>query len=182
MKPYARPVCLLVFTGFLLAQEAKVERQPGGFEPCLSSCCIGPRVGLEMNEGVDIHRSEWIAFGGQLVSSALGSSTTYDVDPTTGEIQLTANPLEPVGSAIATGTRAYMAYDRGGKANGFYGFLASYFIGPRVGAELHERKIRSKEWLLLIPCVNLYPAIAIPLEAYEGKTMSEIEVAEGLRK
>jgi hypothetical protein len=75
-----------------------------------------------------------------------------------------------------------MAYDMGAKKNGFEGALASFFLGPRIGNELDVRKIRTKEWLQLVPCVCIYPMITIPLEAYKGKTMSEIEVEEGLRK
>lgn len=137
----------------------------GGFTPTLATCLIGPRVGLEMNEGyTDIPLSEWIALGGALVGgSAQGA-------------------MVPLGNAIITGTRAYMAYDRGGVNNGLEGALAAYCIGPRVGNEIHYRKIRTKEWLTLIPCVNIYPLISIPLEAYRGQTMSEIEIEEGLRK
>ncbi len=140
-------------------------REPGGFGPALASCLLGPRVGLEMNEGIEeIHLSEWIALGGSIIS---GSATGI---------------LTPIGNVIYTGTRAYMAYEMGGKHNGLEGALAAFCIGPRVGNELHYRKIRNKEWLLLIPCVNIYPLISIPLEAYHGKTMTEIEISEGLRK
>ncbi len=137
----------------------------GGIGPALASCMIGPRVGLEMNEGNDtIYLSEWIALGGSFIGGSL------------------TGPFTPLGSAIATGTRAYMAYDMGGKTNGLEGALASYCLGSRVGYELHYRKIRTLEWLQLVPCVCIYPMIAIPLEAYHGKTMTEIEIEEGLRK
>ena len=141
--------------GALLAPGVHM-RGEGGAGPCLASACIGPRVGLEMNEGKKIQTSEWIALGGTLIFGSV--------------------------PAIPLGTRAYMAYDTGGKTNGFEGFLASYFLGPRVGAELHERRIRSDEWLRLVPCVNIYPYFSISMEAYQGRTMTEIEVAEGLRK
>ncbi len=142
----------------------KMVANPGGIGPCLASCLIGPRVGLEMNEGnTEIHLSEWIALGGSLVGGSGG----------------TANPL---GNLVITASRAYMAYEMGGKGNGLEGALAAYCIGPRVGNEIHYRKIRKKEWLLLIPCIDIYPIISIPLEAYHGKTMTEIEIEEGLRK
>jgi len=141
------------------------SRGRGGFGPALASCMIGPRVGLEMNEGNDkIYLSEWIALGGSMVGGSL------------------TGPFASLGGPIITGTRAYMAYDMGGKTNGIEGALASYCLGPRVGNELHYRKIRNKEWLQLVPCVCIYPMIAIPLEAYHGKTMTEIEIDEGLRK
>ena len=138
-------------------------RQGGGFGPCAASCLLGPRVGLELNEGQDIHTSEWVAFAGSMLGSGLSA------DP-------------GLGSAIFLGTRAYMAYDRGYKANGMSGCITSFFLGPRIGNELDTRRIRDKEWLLLIPCVNLYPAISIPLEAFDGQTMTMIEKREGLRK
>lgn len=152
-----------VFTGLVSAQEEEKPAEKGGFVPCLATCMIGPRVGLEMNEGIDINQSEWIMLGGQVVGGGVTGAMTG------------------LGSAIVTGTRAYMAYDMGNK-NGFEGVLASYCLGPRVGNELDYRKIRMKEWLSLVPCVCIYPMITIPLEAYGGKTMTEIEVAEGLRK
>jgi len=137
---------------FLFSQELyQDEEKIGGIEPCLASCCIGPRVGLEMNEGQEIYSSEWIGFAGSFI---------------------------PVVGFFA---RAYMAADMGSD-NGFGGFLASYFIGPRVGNELHYRDIRNKEWLRLIPCINLYPWITTSLDAYNGVTMTEIEKRENLRK
>ncbi len=151
-------VSILVLTlSFSFAQgQGTATVSKGGINPCLASCCIGPRVGLEMNEGKEITTSEWIGFG----SSFLG----------------VVNPSLP------TIGRAYRAYDMGGKTNSMEGFFYSFCLGPRIGNEIDHRKVRTKEWLLLVPCVNLYPAITIPLEAYNGKTMSEIEVKENLRK
>jgi len=143
----------LFMSTFLQAEEK------GGFVPCLASCLIGPRVGLELNENKDIQQTEWIMLGGQLIAAA----------PVIGQI-------------AATGTRAYNAYVMGGEKNGLEGALASFFLGSRVGNELDTRKIRTIEWLQLVPCICIYPAIAIPLQAYNGKTMTEIEVEEGLRK
>lgn len=134
----------------------------GGIGPCAASCLIGPRVGLEMNEGKDIRTSEWIALGGSMVGSGV---TTV-----------------PGASAIPFLTRAYMAYEMGYMANGIKGCIASFVLGPRIGNELDTRRIREKEWMRLIPCINIYPLISIPLEAYRGETMSEIAKREGLRK
>ncbi len=143
-----------------------------------------------MNEGVDLYKGEWIMLGGKLVSNALGPSYTTEVDlnkcieayPYPCPIETTPNPVGQLGVGIAVGTKAYMAYDTGGKANGMSGFLASCCLGPRIGAELGERRIRDKEWQLLIPCLNISPCLSISMEAFQGKTMTEIEVAEGLRK
>jgi len=179
LKSSLKVLCLLFcIAGMIWAQEATPDvplsslrgssqtgtEGKGGLGPCVASCCIGPRVGLEMNEGVDIYQSEWIALGGALVG---GSASGVGA---------------PIGSMISVATRAYMAYEMGAKPNGLEGALASYFLGPRVGNELDTRKIRTMEWLRLVPCVNIYAGLMISLEAYNGKTMSEIEVKESLRR
>jgi len=144
-------------------------RGKGGLEPCLASACIGPRVGLEMNEGKPIALSEWL--------------TPYGTGITLGVIGMALSETAgPAGPLIFIGTRAYMAYATGGRANGMSGFFASFCLGPRIGAELGERRTRDKESQLLIPCVDISPCLSISMEAYQGKTMTEIEVAEGLRK
>jgi hypothetical protein len=71
---------------------------------------------------------------------------------------------------------------RGFENAGVEGCLAGYCLGPRVGAQLNERRIRTIEWLQLVPVVNLYAWVAMGLEAYNGTTMTEIETLEGLRK
>lgn len=146
---------LMLSSAIVVGQE-EPEEQPvkkGGLNPCLTSVFIGPRVGLEINEGKKIQTIEWIGFFGSYAGGYVHSS-------------------------IPVLTRTYMAYDTGGKKNGFTGFAASYCIGPRVGAQLHERKIRTREWLQF--CV--IGTCLIGWEAYQGKTMTDIEVAEGLRK
>ena len=148
-------ICLIAVSAF--------GQEKGGIVPCLATCLIGPRVGLEMNEGSQVTQSELIALAGNLVGGG-------------------ASAANPIGSMITVGTRAYMAYDMGFKKNNFEGFLASYCLGPRIGNEIDYRKIRTKEWMSLIPIVCIYPMISIPLEAYNGETMTEIEQKEGLRK
>jgi len=66
----------------------------------------------------------------------------------------------------------------GYQAAGINGALIGCCLGPRVGAQLNTRKVRTNEWLQLC-CVG---RILIPFEAFSGKTMTEIEVKEGLRK
>ena len=153
-------ILIVLLVGLTFAQEKK-----GGVAPCLASCLVGPRVGLEMNEGQDVYQSEWIALGGALVGGAMGGAVGAGL-----------------GGAIATGTRAYNAYEMGAKPNGFEGALASFFLGSRVGNELHYRKVRTVEWLTLVPCIQIVPIAIIALEAFNGQTMTEIEVKEGLRK
>jgi len=55
--------------GALLAPGVHM-RGEGGAGPCLASACIGPRVGLEMNEGKKIQTSEWIGLGGKLITGS----------------------------------------------------------------------------------------------------------------
>ena len=120
----------------------------GGAGPCLASCCLGPRIGLEMNEGVKIELVEFL----QLVPAVNGA------------------------------IRLWIAYDYGYKNAGMSGCLASYCIGPRVGKEFNERKIRTMEYLRLIPIINLYPYIVTGMEAMGGRTMTEIEEEENLAR
>ena len=126
----------------------------GGVKPCLASCCISPRVGLEMNEGKEIRFSEWVGCLGNIFLNYYGVKPLW----------------------------LYPSIKMGYKENGIKGCLASYFLGSRIGYELDERRVRTKEWLQLVPCINIYPMISIPLEAYRGETMSDIAKKEGLRK
>lgn len=151
-------VAIVLFSGGL--NPISAQQGKGGFEPCLATCFLGPRVGLEINEGIPIQTEEWIRFGAGYVGAAV--------------------PV--IGPGISAAGHFYAAYQLSGKKNGFSGFLASLFIGPRVGQQLDYRYIRTKEWLLLVPCVNLYPAISIPLEAYDGKTMTGIAREENLSR
>lgn len=117
----------------------------GGVGPFLASCCLGPRVGLELNENQQVRTVEWV----RLVFSPVG--------------------------LVWSGSEGW-------KAAGPGGCLANVCIGPRVGNELKERKIRTKEWLLLVPVVNWVSRAMISIEALNGKTMTEIEEEEKLKK
>ena len=60
-------------------------------------------------------------------------------------------------------------------------FLASCCLGPRVGLEMNDgRKVRALEYLRLVPIVGYIPHVMISIEAYNGKTMTEIAKDEGL--
>ena len=147
MRKMALSVAILVFVlGSMGASTAAEEK--GGLGPMLGSCCLGPRIGLEMNEGKEVEIMEVL-------------------------------PLIPYAGGVF---RLWLSYDYGYKAAGGKGFLASCCIGPRVGKQFNERKVRSLEKLYPIPIVNLYPWIVIGLEAYSGKTMIEIEEAENLSR
>jgi len=131
MKKLLVIVCICLVATFAFGAEK------GGIVPGLASCCLGPRVGLEMNEGKPIETMEIIGLFIPLVRAVPGF-----------------------------------------QANGFTGCLYGYCLGPRVGAQLNQRKVRTNEWLQLC-CIG---SILISFEAYSGKTMTEIEQKEGLRK
>ena len=123
----------------------------GGAGPFFASCCIGPRVGLEMNEGKEIKGAEWVrAFAGFV--PYIG-----------GIIWLVVVVMQ-------------------GSNTGFNGVMAECCIGPRVGMELKERRIRSIEWASAIPLIGIIPRIMISSDAARGSTMSEIEVKENLKQ
>ena len=141
-------VLLFVLSVFCCMVAVSSVQAKGGAGPCLASCCIGPRIGLEMNEGDSVEILEVLR-------------------------------LAPyVGGLI----NLYVAYDYGYKAAGANGFLASCCLGPRIGKELDGRKIRTIEWLRLIPVINLYAVISVGMEAYGGKTMAEVAEEENLSR
>jgi len=113
----------------------------GGPMPAVASCLLGPRIGLEMNEGSSIRTEEWI------------NAFLFPIIP-------------------------FEALDK----NGMKGCLTSCCICPRAGLELKERKIRTLEWMQLVPVVGLVTRAIIVAETYQGKTMTEIEKAENLKK
>ena len=137
--------------------------ETGGWKAGLKALFFGPRIGIEANENVPV---TFIEKANLFV------------------------PLSP-----------FQAYTE----SGVKGFMASAFLGPRVGMELKERKIRKKEWYGLIPAlaVTFHLGTSSPstgavigevvlaaflsrifsaLDAYHGRTMSDIELTENLRR
>lgn len=135
-------ISLCLFFSVSAATMAQAAEK-GGCGPFFGSCCLGPRIGLEMNEGVAIKWYEW---------------------------------LNPIGIGVIIGAV------KDGSKNGASGFFASCCIGPRVGGEYDKRKIRTMEWVSLIPYVGIIPDIMMMLEAADGKTMTAIEKEENLTK
>jgi hypothetical protein len=76
----------------------------------------------------------------------------------------------------------YGGFDAYGKSKNAKGFCVGTIWGRRAGAEINTTKLRTKEILMCIPVIDLYPCIAIPLEAYSGKTMTEVIKEEGLTR
>ena len=109
----------------------------GGCGPGCVALFIGPRVGLEMNEGKPVEMAEWLR-------------------------------LIVIGWII----NDYQAFQQ----NGCVGCLLENFLGPRVGRQYHYRNPRMMEWLTGLP------ELIMVIEAYQGKTMSEIESQEHLGK
>ena len=60
-------------------------------------------------------------------------------------------------------------------------FLGSCCLGPRIGLEMNEgKRVRTLEWVRLVPIVGLFAHLWISVEAFQGKTMSEIAKEENL--
>lgn len=135
------PVMMICFLSILLPNAINAEK--GGTTPCLVGCCLGPRIGLEYNEGKEIETSEWL------------------------ELVFIGFPIN-----------WFNAYSK----NGFSGCLLEMFLGPRVGREYNKWNPRTMEWLGLIPVVTPITNILMCVEAYEGKTMTEISQREHLSK
>jgi hypothetical protein len=163
MKKYL----LLAVAGMFFVQ-ASVQAA-GGVGPCLATCFLGDsRIGLYMNEGKPIEGTDWLVFGANIAGSVLGSALFSSEDNPGGT-------SIPIGSVIA-GVDAY------NKSKSAKGFCAGALWGRRSGAEINTTKIRTKEILMCIPIVNIYPCIAVPLEAYSGKTMSQVIEEENLKR
>ena len=86
-------------------------------------------------------------------------------------------------NAVGTGLGPFVsAYDAHKKSSSMKGCCVGYFWGRRAGGEINNYKLRTKEILLCIPIINIYPCIAIPLEAFNGKTMTQIIEEENLKR
>lgn len=171
-KTLGSALCLIL----IICSVANAKPPKGGAAPCLATCCLGPRVGLEMNEGTKVSNDEWF---GVLTSLLLGINTnTYmsSYKAFTGESMNELKESENLGGPTINAT---VPQDTGG----FTPCIASFCLGPRIGLELNDgRAIRSREYLYFIPLVNIVPALIECSEAYSGKTMSELAAEEGLDK
>lgn len=142
----------------------------GGLTPCLLTCYLGPRVGTEYNEGRSVATMEWISFvffPARIISGVKAYQGTTMTEWALDNA-IDARPIPPPkGSATAPG----------GAAACFIGAC----LGPRPAFERNEgRRLRTKEILLFVPVVNIVMAFVLGLEAYHGKTMSQIAQDEGL--
>lgn len=166
---------LFAVVGIMLAQSS--VQAAGGVGPCLATCFLGDsRIGLYMNEGKPIEGIDWLIFGANIVGGAIQSAVVPPLYESESDgVKSTVSVTVPIGSLIA-GIDAY------NKSQSAKGFCAGALWGRRVGAEINNTKVRTKEILLCIPIVNLYPCIALPLEAYNGKTMSQVIEEENLKR
>lgn len=142
----------------------------GGITPCFINCYIGPRSGLEYNEGRGIATMEWISlvFSPARLIMALQAYQGKTMSEWAKENAMDSRPIPaPKGNAASKG--------------GITACLVTCYFGPRVAFERNEgRKIRSKEIWLVIPILNVVAVILMGLEAYNGKTMTQIARDEGL--
>lgn len=133
----------------------------GGAAPCLATCFLGDtRIGLYMNDGKPIETEDWIVFGGNIVGGLIGDVIHVGF---------------PLGSL-------YGGYDAYKKSQEPLGFCMGAIWGRRSGSEIKTTKLRTKEILMCIPIIDIYPCIAVPLEAYSGKTMTQVIQEENLKK
>jgi len=139
MRRVSAVIGVLILLGALTVPGMSAEK--GGCMSGLVGCLIGPRVGLELNEGKPVETTEWLRLVG-------------------------------IGALI----NDYEAYQK----NGCTGCLLENFLGPRVGRQYDYRNARTLEWVSLVTLG--IPNLIMAIEAYQGKTMTEIEASEHLRK
>ena len=140
----------------------------GGLTPCLLTCYLGPRTGLEYNEGRGVATMEWIALviGLARIIPALQAYQGMSMTQWAKENAMDSRPIpSPKGNVESKG--------------GISACLIACYLGPRPAMERNEgRKLRSKEVLAIFLPIIFVPLIA--LEAYNGKTMTQIAQDEGL--
>ncbi len=136
-----RKVAILTLVLLVLATTSAIAGDKGGCMPAALGCFLGPRIGLEYNEGKPVETTEWLRLVG-------------------------------IGVLI----NDYEAFQK----NGCIGCLLENFLGPRVGRQYDYRNVRIVEWITLV--ASPIPQVIMAFEAYQGKTMTEIEQQENLRK
>lgn len=134
-------VIALTLVLLLLVTASAMAGEKGGCVPATLGCFLGPRIGLEYNEGKPVETTEWLR-------------------------------LIVIGAFI----NDYEAFEK----NGCVGCLLEHFLGPRVGRQYDYRNVRTLEWIGLV--ASPIPQVIMAFEAYQGKTMTEIEQEENLRK
>src|SRR5688500_11613255 len=152
---------------------ANAKPDAGGFVPCLLTCYIGPRVGHEYNEGRNVMMLEWLGLLGAvrfLINIILGlqAMSGKTMSEWSKENMLDSRPIPPAGKGRGRP-------DKGG----IVACIISCYLGPRVAFERNEgRDIRMNELLALIPFIGLIFIILMALEAYNGKTMTQVAIDE----
>lgn len=149
------------------APSANAKPDAGGVTPCLLECYLGPRVGTEYNEGRNFSTMELlqlVAGIGRIILAAeayQGKTMTEFAK----ENSIDSRPIPPPHGAEAA------------NKGGITACLVSCYLGPRVALERNEgRKIRTYDILRLV----VIGTILEGLEAYNGKTMTQIARDEGL--
>ena len=145
---------------------ANAKPDAGGITPCLLECYLGPRVGTEYNEGRNFSTMEILQLVvgiGHIILAAQAyqgkTMTEY-----AKENSLDSRPIPPPHGQVAA-------------KGGISACLIACYLGPRVAFEKNEgRKIRTYDILRLITIGTILEG----LEAYNGKTMTQIAKDEGL--
>lgn len=163
-----RKITLLLIAGLFLMN---ILAAKGGVTPFLASCCLGPRIGLEMNEDRSIRTMEWLRIVPYIgwIPAVIDGVNAFDGKSFNNHLV-----KEVGGSEIEVATPPETK-------GGITPLLASCCLGPRIGYELNDgRSIRTVEWLTIVPYVGYIPRLFIALEAFDGKTMKEIAAKERL--
>jgi hypothetical protein len=133
-------------------------------------------------------------FAGTSVQAAAGGvwpclATCFMGDPRIGLYMNDGKPVETLDwvrlwlGIIPTELGPFVsAYDAYAQTSTIKGCCVGFFWGRRAGLEIQNYKLRTKEILLCIPIVNIYPCIALPLEAFGGKTMTQVIEEENLKR
>jgi hypothetical protein len=168
MKPILSILMICLF--FFNITEGK-----GGIAPCLATCILGDtRVGLEMNDGVPLESYDWT----RLALNGIGA-VAFPAGYLGGSLLLSGIGLLSLG--ISGGFRFCAIYEQW-ESEGLMGCIAANIWGYRAGRDINKIRIRNIEVLACIHVVDIFPAIWIPLEAFQGKTYQEVIEKEHLRK
>ncbi|HVO29977.1 MAG TPA: hypothetical protein VMV18_04550 [bacterium] len=149
---------------------ANAKPDAGGLAPCLLECYLGPRVGSEYNEGRNFSTLEIlqiIPYVGGIFRLILAAQS-YQGKTMTEYAKENALDSRPIASPHGTA-----AASKGGLS----ACLIGCYLGPRIAFEHNEgRRIRTYDILRLV----IIGGILESLEAYNGKTMTQIAKDEGL--
>ena len=121
----------LMLVAVLLAAVSFAVPPKGGCVPVLAGCCIGPRVGLEMNEGTKIKGDEWLGLAGSILVGVNVSPYMAGYQAFVGETMNEQKADQRLGGPMI---KAKAPESAGGCGPA----LASFCMGPRLGLEMND--------------------------------------------